>query len=225
MEEVEVVELSISKKEEMANKTDFVGDKIRDQIIDYTKDFKRSWLNLGRHLYAVWQDKIFYNWGYNKFEEYTEKELGLKRSICIKLCKAYLFLEENEPSYLSENFSSEREPVKVPSMEAIDVLRLAKTKKEITKDDYRKFKSDIFEKGKDASEVRKELTAIIKERKEVDTDEERDRRNMASIRKLFFALNTFKKDMETLKLISPDILERAKKLMQELEKEMEIERI
>lgn len=223
--EVDVVELSISKKKELENKTDFVGDKIRSEILDYTKDFKRSWLNLGRHLYAVWQDKIFYNWGYNKFEEYTEKELGLKRSICLKLCKAYLFLEENEPTYLAENFTAEREAVKVPSMEAIDVLRLAKTKKELTKDDYRKIKSDIFEKGKDASEVRKDLTALIRERKEVDTDEERDRRSIASIRKLFYALNSFKKDMETLKLISPDILERAKKLMQELEKEMDTERV
>lgn len=219
-----VVDISVSKKKEVDNKTDFVGDKIRSEILEYAKDFKRSWLHLGRHLYAVWQDKLFFQWGYKNFDEYADKEIGIKKSVCLKLCKAYLFLEEHEPAYLDDHFTDSREPVKVPSVEAIDVLRYARGQKQVTKEDYRQIRSDIFDKGKDAREVRRDLTALIRERTDVDTDEERDRRNAAAIRKLFYALGSFKKDMETLKLISPDVLERAKKLMQELERELEKER-
>jgi hypothetical protein len=218
------VELSMSKKEEMENKTDHVGDKIRSEILEYAKDFKRSWLSLGRHLYAVWQDKMFLNWGYKDFDEYSDKELGMKKSLCIKLCKAYLFLEENEPIYLNPQFAESRTPAKIPSVEGVDVLRFASTQKEISKDEYRQARSDIFEKGKDAREVRKDLTALIRERKEVDTVDEKERKNTASIRKILNALNAFKKDMETLKMISPDILEKAKRLMQELEREIDQEK-
>ena len=215
-----VVDLQISKKEEEANKTDMVGDTIRDQVLDYAKDFKMSWLNLGRHLYAVWEDKMFYGWGFEKFENYTEDELGMKKSLCQKLLKTYLFVEQNESHYLDVDFKDSNEPINVPNYDAVDVLRMARSKKELNKDDYAQLKFQVFEKGKDASEVRKELTAMMKERKEVDPEEERDNRNEAAIKKLLGALGVFKKDMEALKLISKDVLDEAEVLINKLKEQM-----
>ena len=90
-------------------------------------------------------------------------------------------------------------------------------KKELLKDDYIKLKKAVFDKGKDASTVRQDLTAIMKERKPVDPEEERDKRNEAAIRKLYNALDAFKKDMEVLKLLPGDIVEEAQGLMSKLE--------
>lgn len=215
-----VVDLSISKKAELANHTDMLGDRIRDEAKQFVKDFKTSWLNLGRHLYSIHEDKKFYGWGYNKFEEYTEQELGLKKSICIKLLKAYLFLEEDEPAYLAENFKDHREPLQVPSCDQIDVLRLAKSKREILREDYQKMRASVFEHGKDAAEVRKELTCLMKERKQVDPEEERDRRSEAAIRKVVSSLKSFQKDMDALKLIDNDLLEEVVGLSQKLEEQL-----
>lgn len=215
-----VVDLQISKKQEEANKTDMVGDTIREQVVEYSKDFKTSWLNLGRHLYAIWQDKLFYGWGFEKFENYTEEELGLKKQLCQKLLKTYLFVEENEPQYLDVDFKGSRDAVNVPNYDAVDVLRLARSKRELNKHDYAMLKAEVFDKGKDASEVRKELTAIMKERKVVDPEEERDNRNEAAIKKLLGALDTFKKDMEVLKLISKDVLDEAEGLMKKLKEQI-----
>ena len=218
---MEVVDLSISKKKEEENKLTYVDDTIRGQILEYAKDFKTSWLNLGRHIYSVWQDKLYHAWGYDKFEDYTEKELGITKQISMKLFKAYIFIEEDEPSYLKPSFRDDREPHRIPDYDAVNVLRLAKNRKELNKDDYQKLRSEVFERGSDASAVRKELTALIKERKQVDPDEEREQRSQSAIKKAFNALVLFKKDMETLKLIPGDILEEAKELMNKLEQQID----
>ena len=97
------------------------------------------------------------------------------------------------------------------------MLRKARSHKELSREDYTKLRKDIFEKGKDASLVRKDLTAIIKERKKIDPEEARDSRHEQSVRRLMAALRSFKKDMETLKLADPDIVEEAEGLLEKLE--------
>jgi len=215
-----VVDLSISKKEQEKIKLEGINNKIRDEIVEYTKNFKISWLNLGRHLYTVWQDKLYHGWGFEKFEDYTEKELGLKRSICLKLLKAYLFIETDEPLYLEKDFSQNREAVKVPGYEEVGVLRLAKAKKEILAQDYAKLRHEAFEKGAVAADLRRDLTAIMKERKPVDPEEERELRNEQAIKKLITAMESFKKDMESLKLIPVEIIEEVKILKGKLQSQI-----
>jgi hypothetical protein len=202
------------------NTADVTSELLRGQILDYSKNFKTSWVNLGQALYSVWRDKMFYAWGYDKFEYYTEKEVGLQKQMSLKLLKTYFFVESEEPDYLKKEFSETREAAQIPGYEAVNVLRMAKQKKELLRDDYVKLKKDVFDKGKDASVVRKDLTAIMKERKPVDPEEERDKRNEASIRKLYNALDSFKKDMEVLKLIPDNIMDEAKVLMKQLEDQL-----
>jgi len=201
-------------------KADVTADKIREQLQQYSKDFKVSWTALGQSLYAVWKDKLFYSWGYEKFEYYVERELGLKKPTALKLLKNYFFLEQEEPAYLTENFADNREPKKVPGYEAIDVLRMAKRKKELSQEDYQDLRKAVFDTGKDAGLVRKDLTAMIRERKEVDPEEEKRKRNETAIRKLMNAIRSFEKDMEVLKLIPANLIEEAKGLMDKLEKEI-----
>ncbi len=210
----------ISEGTNKRSKDHIIGDTLREQIADYAKDFKTSWVNLGQSLYAVWQDKHYHAWGYEKFEHYTEKEVGLKKELCLKLLKTYLFLEQDEPAYLSKEFSEKREAINVPSYDAINVLRMAKQKKELLREDYSQLKKSIFDKGKDASVVRRDLTSIMKERKPVDPEEERDKRNEAAIRKLVNSLRSFQKDMQALKLVPENIVKETTDLMAKLESQL-----
>ena len=98
----------------------------------------------------------------------------------------------------------------IPGYESLDVLALARSRKELTREDYTKLRKDIFEKGKEASLVRKDLTAIIKERKKIDPEQAREARHEQSVRRLVAALRSFKKDMETLKLAEPISSKRLK---------------
>jgi len=206
--------------ETLNNKADVTSELLRGQILDHSKSFKTSWVNLGQALYSVWRDKLYHVWGYDKFEHYTEREVGLQKQMSLKLLKTYLFLEQEEPSYLGKEFSETREASQVPGYEAVNILRLAKQKKELLRDDYIKLRKDVFDKGKDAAVVRKDLAAIMRERKPIDPEEERDKRNEAAIKKLYNALDSFKKDMEVLKLIPDNIVGEAEELMTKLKEQL-----
>jgi len=199
---------------------DVPSELLRSQIRKHSKNFKTSWVNLGQALYSIWKDKLFYVWGYDKFEYYVEQEVGLPKQLSLKLLKSYFFLEQEEPDYLKREFNEARDAFKVPGYEAVNVLRLAKQRKELLKDDYLKLKRAVFDKGRNASLVRQDLMAILRERKPIDPEEERERRNESAIRRLVNALNSFEKDMEVLKLIPDDIADEAKKLMTKLEKQL-----
>ena len=69
-------------------------EDIREKAVLLCKDFKISWVSLGQVLYAIYDDKMFHRWGYEKFENYTQKELGMPKGAALKLLKSYLFLEE-----------------------------------------------------------------------------------------------------------------------------------
>ncbi|MCK4881564.1 MAG: hypothetical protein KAS92_00910 [Candidatus Omnitrophica bacterium] len=213
MDSLEVLE----EKKRIDERSDVTSEMLRSQVLDYSKNFKTSWVKLGQVLYSIYRDKLYYAWGYDKFEYYTEQEIGLPKSLSLKLLKTYFFLETEEPAYLASDFSETRDAVQVPSYEAVNVLRMAKQKKELMRDDYVQLRKNVFDKGKDAAEVRKDLVAMMKERKPVDPEEERDKRNEAAIRKLYNALDSFKKDMEVLKLIPDNIIDEAKGLMSKLE--------
>ena len=193
------------------------SENLRAHIAQHAKDFKLSWVLLGQGLYSVWRDKLYQSWGFEKFEDYVTQELGLKKPLALKLVKTYFFVEQDEPVYLRKEFAESRETSVVPGFESLDVLRLARAHKELTREDYAKLRKDIFEKGKEASMVRKDLTTIIKERKKVDPQQAREARLNTSVRRLVAALRSFKKDMETLKLAEPDIIEEAEELLKRLE--------
>ncbi len=193
------------------------SEALRVHLAQHAKDFKLSWIKLGQGLYSVWRDKLYHSWDFEKFEDYVVRELGLKKPLALKLVKTYFFVEQDEPVYLKKEFAETRETSKVPGFEGLDVLRLARGKKELTREDYTKLRKDIFEKGREASLVRKDLTTIIKERKQVDPEQAREDRLTTSVRRLMAALRSFKKDMETLKLAEPDIIEEAEELLKRLE--------
>ena len=201
-------------------RTDVLTEDLRDHLIRNTKDFKRSWVELGRGLYTVYRDKLYYTWGYEKFDNYTESELGIRKPTALKMLKSYFFLEQEEPEYLKGEYASERGANTIPDCDAVNVLRLAKRNKELTKGDYIKIKKDIFENGKDAASVRKDLTALMRERKEVDPDEEREERNRTAVKRLVGAIKLFQKDMEALKLLNDDLVKEAYDLMNKLEAEV-----
>jgi len=199
---------------------DTTSELLRSQIREHSKNFKTSWVNLGQALYSVWKDKVFYAWGYDKFEYYVEQEVGLPKQLSVKLLKSYFFLEQEEPDYLKREFNEMRAASQIPSYEAVNVLRLARQNKALFKDDYLKLKRDVFDKGKNASSIRQNLAALLKERKPVDPKEEQEKRNEAAIRKLVNALNAFKNDIEVLKFIPDEITEEVQELMAKLEKQL-----
>lgn len=199
-----------------SRKDDPMATQMREQMAESAKSFKISWITLGQGLFTIHRDKLYHAWGFDKFEDYVVKELGLTKAVANRLVKNYAFIETEEPVYLKKEFSEARDTIAVPGIEGVDVLRMAHRTREVSRDDYMKYRKEIFENGADPAEVRKDLTTLIKERKKGDPDEERDMRHQASVRKFMSALKSFKKDMEVLNLMDPKLMEQTDKLLEEL---------
>src|SRR5262245_3327909 len=154
-------------------------NKLRERAQSLCKDFKISWVQLGQTLHAIEEDKLYHAWGFEKLEDYTIKELGFDKNMAIKLLKSYDYLVDEQPAYLEKGYANNRDTSRVPSIEEINMLRLARGKKDLTDLDHDQLKKKVFEKGEVTGMLKKDLTALMRERKPVDPVAEREKRKKA----------------------------------------------
>ncbi|MCX5705888.1 MAG: hypothetical protein NTZ92_07530 [Candidatus Omnitrophica bacterium] len=209
---------SIDRLEEKMKDMD--TESLRFHILNNAKNFKSSWVELGRALYSVYKDKMYKEWGYSTFDIYTVKEIGIRKQTALKLLRSYMFLEKEEPQYLRKGYLEETDAAKVPGYESVDVLRQAKNKKVLDKEDYEHIKKEIFEDGQDVQKVRKDLTALIRERKELDPEAALEKRKTATVRRLVSVLKSLKKEAELLKLLPVALLKETAQLISRIEEEV-----
>lgn len=196
-------------------------DSLRYHLLESAKNFKSSWIELGRALYSVWKDKMYKFWGYATFEAYSSRELGIRKLTAMKLLRSYYFLEKEEPQYLKEDYSASVDAAKLPSYESIDILRLAKNKKELGEEDYSAFKKDIFEKGRDARQLKKDLTALIRERKHLEPQEAWEQKKFSAVRRLLGTLKSLKREIELSKILPSAMIRETEALITKLESQIE----
>lgn len=193
---------------------------LRYRLLKAAKDFKTSWTELGQALYSVWKDKLYAKWGYLTFEAYTAKEIGIRKQTALKLLKSYYFLEREKAPYLREEYIESAKAAVVPGYESIDVLR--KARMDLDAGDYEKLRKDVFDKGKDAQEVKKDLTAILKQRDELAPEEARRKKKITAVRRLLGMLNSLQKDIEILKLLPANDIAEIRRLVKKIEDEVGI---
>jgi hypothetical protein len=195
-------------------------ESLRFQILNNAKNFKTSWIELGQALYSVWKDKLYKDWGFITFDAYTSKEIGVRKNTALKLLKTYYFLEKEEPHLIDKDYVKTKDAAEVPSYESVDVLRMAKKKQLLDEEDYRRFKKDILEKGRDGREVKKDLTALIRQREELEPEEARRKKREATIKRLLSTLKALKTEMEITKVLPLDVLKQTRMLIDRIEAEI-----
>jgi hypothetical protein len=195
------------------------GD-MRYRVLQNAKAFKTSWIELGQSLYAVWKDKLYKEWGYNQFDTFTSREIGIRKKTALKLLKSYYFLEREEPQYLTEEHQRSADVGSVPTYEAVDALRQASKNKEIDKTDYVTIRKDVLERGKDVREVKKDLTALIKQREELQPEEARQKRRTAVLKRFVSLLRSVTEEAKVSKLLPVSVIKDADQLIGKLENEV-----
>jgi len=197
-------------------------DSFRGHVLKSAKDFKTSWIELGRALYTVWKDKLYKEWGYSTIDTYAAKEIGIRKQTAMKLLKSYCFLEKEEPQYLKSDYADSQDAALVPGYESIDVLRQAKNKKDLDAQDYAGLKKAIFEKGKDVQEVKKDLTSLIRERRELDPQEARQEKKLSLLKRFLGSLKAITRELETAKLGPASLAREAESLIKRIEAEINL---
>ena len=193
---------------------------LRHQVLKSVKWFKTSWIELGQGLYTVWKDKLYKDWGYNKFETYTAKEIGIRKQTALKLLRSYSFLEKKEPHYLTKEYSEKAGAASVPNYESVNILRLADNKKQLGPIDYENIKKNLLEEGKDARVVKKDLTALIKQREELLPEEAWQKKRLSLLRRSLSLLKSLRQEIKTAKMFSAQVLKDIDNLISKLKTEM-----
>ena len=193
------------------------NDSLRQHALQCAKNFKTSWVDLGRVLYSVWKDKHYRNWGYSTFDAYTSKEINIRKLTAIKLLRSYYFLEKEEPQYLKEEYVESADAATVPTYESIDVLRLAKNKKALDEADYNNLRKNVFTKGKDVREIKHDLTALMKHREELTPDEAWAKKRESNLKRLLTVLKSLKKEIEISKILPQTTLKEIASLIGKIE--------
>lgn len=196
-------------------------DTLRYRVLESAKNFKASWIGLGQILTTVWNDKLYKDWGYTEFEAFASKEIGLQKQTALKLVRSYSFLENKEPKYLKKDHVEEADAAQVPTYEAVDVLRRASNNKDIDEADYSRIKKYVLEDGKDAREVRKDLTEIIKKNEELQPEEIYQKKQLARLRRFLSLLKSVKEEIKMSNALPDNISDQADKLIRIIEAEIE----
>jgi len=192
---------------------------LRYHALESAKNFKTSWVELGRVLYTVYKDKLYKEWGFGNFDIYASREIGIRKQTALKLLRSYFFLEKEEPTYLKAGYAESQDAASVPGFESIDLLRLAKNKK-LDQDDYHQLREQVFTKGKDARQLKRDLTSIIRQREELDPEEARQKKKAAIVRRFLGTLKSLKQELQISKMLPVPLLREAESLIKKLEEQL-----
>lgn len=187
---------------------------VRYEALEAARRFKSSWIELGRVLWTVHRERKFREWGYLTFEGYCAKEIGIRPATAKKLLHSYYFLEREEPTLL-RNLSQEP-PAQHPSVEAVNVLRLLKNRKEVPEEGYQRVRSYVLEKGKDPAEVRREARSLI-ERHRPDGEEREQARRQARLRRMVGTMRMLRRELEEQELAPKKLLDEIEALAKRIE--------
>jgi hypothetical protein len=193
---------------------------LRHHVLECAKEFKCSWINLGEALHRIWQEKLYKDWGYLTFDAYTVKEIGVRKQTALKLLKSYCFLQKEAPSHLRRYHSGTVDTARVPSYNSVNTLRIAKGKKEIGDQSFAALKEQVLVMGRGEQEVRKDLTALIRQREEVAPEDAKRKKRIAAIKRLLGTLKSIKKDVEYFKLLPNPLIKDTDRLIKKIEAEL-----
>ena len=201
-------------EEKMSN---LEAGSLRYEVLETAKKFKTSWIDLGQILYTVWKDRLYKEWGYGTFEVYTAKEIGIRKDTAMRLLKSYSFLEKEEPLYLQKHFIKDASCASVPTYESVDLLRKAKNNKNIDEDGYTTIKKYVLETGKDAKDVKKDLTQLIRKQEELSPEDAWKTKRLTIIKRLLSTLKSLQEEIKITKMLPVKFINEMGELIDKLE--------
>lgn len=195
-------------------------DTLRYRVLESAKAFKTSWVDLGKALYPVWKDRQYRGWGYQTFQAYVGQELGIRNQTALKLVNSYAFLAREGEAFLRDDYLASARAASLPSLDAIDLLRRAQCRRDLDSAALTSLRQEVLEFGKEAGEVRRDLTALIRRREESEPEEARGKKRFAAVRRLLGALKAFRREAALLKLLPDTLLAEAERLIEKIEAEL-----
>lgn len=197
-----------------------IEEEIRGKTLQTAKNYKASWIELGRYLQTIYKDKMYKGWGFLAFETYCKKELGMKEAMASKIIKSFSFLETEEPKLTKPEFFEKEAERPVPDLDALNTLRLAKNNKNIPARDYSDIRESVIEKGVGLQEVRAKVKKIIENTQDTDSPEFKKSKRNAVLRRAISSLTAVRKECADSRLVPEYLLKQIFDLTVKLEDQL-----
>jgi hypothetical protein len=192
---------------------------LRYETLQSARQFKTSWIELGQYLQTIWREKHFKSWGYASFETYCAKEIAVKHTTALKLLRSYYFLEREEPSFLKTQLHDSDKVVALPSVDSVDILRLAKDKKGLEGEDYKTLRYRVLDRGEEPKEVRSKLRSMLESHAAVSPEDEQ-RKHTAAINRFLGTLRNLRKEIACSNIVSQKRVREIDQLIAHIEEDL-----
>lgn len=147
-------------------------DSLRHKILVSLRKFRSSWVELGKLLTDVAYGGDYKEWGYEDFEIYCARELGLKKPTVKKLMVSYNYMKSYEPTRLApgEEDVEQDTGYDVPDYQTVELLKKARDRDDLPEEQKEELHRMAFDSGSDETVLRKEIRDRLKPTSEEDID-------------------------------------------------------
>ena len=180
---------------------------IREEANKALSAYRSSWIDLGRLLNEIAYGGDYKEWGYDDFEVYYTRELGLKKATVQKLMVSYNYMKKYQKKKLSD--LEQGKPVVLPSFEAVAAIDKAVRDESASEEMMNEMKFQAFSQPI-TDDTAREVKRKIPPRKPVDPD----RAEKAAVLR---AARTLRKTMNSSHFVPDGLKERIEGPLVELE--------
>lgn len=159
-----MVSASVKKIDDKLERLD--PDSLRYQVLSSLRQFRASWVELGRLLNDVVYGGDYKEWGYDDFEVYCARELGLKKPTVQKLMVSYNYMKKYESRRL-QDFEEEDNgamAANIPDFQTVELLDKVRRRDSLPEEEIGELHRKAFDGDVEEPELRKELRQFLKPR-------------------------------------------------------------
>jgi hypothetical protein len=134
-------------------------ESLRYRVLVSLRRFRSSWVELGRLLTEVAYGGDYKEWGYDDFEVYCARELGLKRPTVKKLMVSYNYMRSHEPDRLARTADADAddEGAAVPDYQTVELLHRARQREALPEEEMDALHRAAFEEEAEETDLRKRI--------------------------------------------------------------------
>ena len=192
---------------------------LRHQVMTALRQFRASWVELGRLLNEVVYGGDYKEWGYDDFEVYCARELGLKKPTVQKLMVSYNYMKKYESKRLHD-YEDDADKVaapEIPDFQTVELLDRVRSRSEMPEERVNELHRRAFEGEGEEPEFRRELRQAL--RPQMSDSEMRDRgdKRKSELTAILRAARELRRRLVDSNVVPGGLRERLEQCLVELE--------
>ena len=137
-------------------------DSQRYRVLSALRQFRASWIELGRMLNEVVYGGDWKEWGYDDFEVYCARELGLKKPTVQKLMISYNYMKKFEATRLVNHEDGvDKDAAPIPDYQTVELLDRVRRRDAMPDDQMEDLHRRAFDGEGEEPEFRRELRMML----------------------------------------------------------------